>query len=565
MPPIIGNEPWLARRSRSVHLGVLVAAIGVAISVIWVSAAINADRSKASDVLEDAGSLAYRRVTELNSAVVDRLNAVTGLFRSSDEVTAAEFERFIEDIGLVPGMDGIGYVRQIAGEELTELIEFGESQHGRFTAFGLTEALFPQPLGEKDQYAIVLYVAPQDVLFASMIGLDIDSLEIPADTLLAARQTGATRASSLFEMPGQADADAFFVTDPIAPTDDEVEGYAIALLDLSDMLDSGMRGHIVPDAVWQVTDVTDGAGAPAAAWTRELDVSGRVWSLGVDVDGPAGGWNLLRILTLTGGIVLSALFGAITVSILESRRGRDRLQALEQQARQRERVLGIVSHELRTPLTAVVGFLDEVRARGDDLSTEDRNEMLRAASEGAEEMAALVADLLVHQRILSGVDLPVVRTPVDVVDIVEGEIAKLPPERSVALDARVRGMVLVDPVRLRQIIRNLVDNAFRHGRPPVTVLVGCDDDVCTIRVRDAGPGVDRCCVPTLFDNTASGRRHTHLDKSESHGLGLPVSAYLARRMDGVLSYDEDLGDFVVSFPCYYSLQAAMAGASTESS
>jgi len=97
-----------------------------------------------------------------------------------------------------------------------------------------------------------------------------------------------------------------------------------------------------------------------------------------------------------------------------------------------------------------------------------------------------------------------------------------------------------DPARLGQAVDNLLDNAVRHGRMPVTLTGRRTGSRVTIAVRDAGAGVDEAIAPRLFERFASGPRG-------GPGLGLYLVREIARRHGGEATYEAP-GTFVIDLP-----------------
>lgn len=204
--------------------------------------------------------------------------------------------------------------------------------------------------------------------------------------------------------------------------------------------------------------------------------------------------------------------------------------ALQQALESKDQFVAGVSHELRTPLAAVVGLTSTLLER-EAITGEDR-ELLAIVAEQSEEMAAIIEDLLVAAR--ADTHRVTVR-PQDVDPAEQARHAITGHEAAlrVTTDARV----WADPVRLRQILRNLLTNAERHGRDPITVEVSEDDGWVEIAVADAGgpigaEGEERMFEP--YGSTTGGGA-----VAGSIGLGLSVSRTLARLMGGDLSYRHD--------------------------
>jgi signal transduction histidine kinase len=119
--------------------------------------------------------------------------------------------------------------------------------------------------------------------------------------------------------------------------------------------------------------------------------------------------------------------------------------------------------------------------------------------------------------------------------------------------------VPADPVRLRQVLRNLLSNAARHGGSNVRLIVGSSADRALLEVRDNGTAlssVERERIFLPYERSDEG------DAVGSVGLGLHVARLLARTMEGDLTYDHDGRDAV--FQLELPLIPAPAGASPDS-
>ncbi|HSJ26893.1 MAG TPA: HAMP domain-containing sensor histidine kinase [Acidimicrobiia bacterium] len=210
----------------------------------------------------------------------------------------------------------------------------------------------------------------------------------------------------------------------------------------------------------------------------------------------------------------------------------------------RAEFIAAVSHEIRTPLTGIVGLAHTVSRRLDELARHEVEEFAGMIHQQAEEVTALVDDLLVAARMEAGA-LRVTSSATDLREQIDGAIESLGAAPSPAVDGR-SATVLADPLRLRQVIRNLLTNAERHGGPDVRIDHGVDGDMAFVAVSDDGPGVppdrqERMFTP--FDPTGGGH-------AESVGLGLAVSRSLAEAMGGSLTYERrrDRTVFTLSIP-----------------
>lgn len=207
---------------------------------------------------------------------------------------------------------------------------------------------------------------------------------------------------------------------------------------------------------------------------------------------------------------------------------------LEHSLSSKDQLIASVSHELRSPLTAVVGLADELITAGDSIGAEERDQLMEIILESSKEMADLVEDLLVSARSEDGT-LPVFPERIDLSLLAQSVLSQMvvPAQSNVTVDDE--GCVaLADPVRVRQIIRNLFTNAFRYGASPITVSVGRHDGYAFLDVHDVGLGIpdeDRERIFEPYERSDSSR----IVKS-SVGLGLALSRRLAELMDGSLTY-----------------------------
>jgi signal transduction histidine kinase len=203
----------------------------------------------------------------------------------------------------------------------------------------------------------------------------------------------------------------------------------------------------------------------------------------------------------------------------------ERVRQLAQENIEKDRLVASVSHEVRNPLTGIVGLSTLLVQEWDTLKPDEAREMVTVIAAEAQSLAMIVNDLLDASRLRSGtvqlearpVELAGLATALPVVETVVGEGEGV--------------TVTADPTRVRQIIRNLVINAERHGVPPVEVFVGRRGPVGWLEVVDRGPGVTDSVAERLFLPFASG------GGPDSVGLGLWVSRQLALAMKGDLHYE----------------------------
>ncbi len=211
---------------------------------------------------------------------------------------------------------------------------------------------------------------------------------------------------------------------------------------------------------------------------------------------------------------------------------------------QRELVAG-VSHELRTPLSAIYGF-SELILTG-DAEQENTDELVGLINTEAADLSRMVDDLLTAARLDSG-DLtfvPVEFSPLEAILSVAEPFRRA--GREFVLDCEP-GTIVTDEIRFRQVIRNLLSNAFRHGGPVVKVVATRSLDGIRLAVMDNGLGLSEAAFDRLFEPFAN--RGSKALLAGSVGLGLSVSRATARAMGGDLIYSRSHGwtEFTLTLP-----------------
>lgn len=208
------------------------------------------------------------------------------------------------------------------------------------------------------------------------------------------------------------------------------------------------------------------------------------------------------------------------------------------------RFLSRMSHELRTPLNAVLGFAQLMAIDTQEPPTPRQAQRLALMLDAGEHLLRMIGDLLDLTRI-EGDQLPLELQPVDAAEAVRSSLALLSPQA--AARAITTGMAPVpaplwveaDPMRLRQVLLNVLGNAIKYNRRGGRVDVAIDPDASdphhrlAIQVSDTGPGIAPADLPRLFQPFERlGAVHSGI---EGTGIGLAVSQGLVQRMNGVIT------------------------------
>jgi signal transduction histidine kinase len=218
----------------------------------------------------------------------------------------------------------------------------------------------------------------------------------------------------------------------------------------------------------------------------------------------------------------------------------DGLARLEELRRQ---LVTDVAHELRTPLTNIRGYLEAIR----DGVVEPERAVIDSLHEEAMLLSHLVEDLQELSLAEAG-GLTLERQPVALSDVVDGAIGAARPRaeaEGIALRADLSEdlpLVDVDPRRIGQVLRNLLDNGLTHTGPGGEIVVGArtGDEWVEVGVRDTGAGIAAEDLPHVFD------RFYRADRSRSRatggaGLGLAIVKQLVEAHGGRIEVQSELG------------------------
>ncbi len=207
---------------------------------------------------------------------------------------------------------------------------------------------------------------------------------------------------------------------------------------------------------------------------------------------------------------------------------------LEADEAQRRSLLADVTHELRTPLTVVQGNLEAIL---DGVHPADEAH-LTAILEETRVLGRLVEDLRTLALSEAG-SLSLHREPTDVGILAADVAASFAAvadggrvEIATAVDDDVP-LLDLDPVRIREVLANLVANAIRHTPPGGRIEIAAsrpgDRAAVRIVVRDTGPGIDPRLLPHVFDRFARGAGST------GSGLGLSIARGLVELHGGTIA------------------------------
>ena len=210
-----------------------------------------------------------------------------------------------------------------------------------------------------------------------------------------------------------------------------------------------------------------------------------------------------------------------------------------------------VSHDIRTPLNAIIGFSELLeRGVGDE---DERSRCISSIRSSGKVLLRLVDDILDLSKLESR-KLEIVEEPTDIPTLAREIIAACEVARqrkSLALKTEIGEMpwVSVDPQRIRQILFNLLSNAYKytdHGT--ITVRALWQDGTLSLSVADTGKGISEEDIARILQPFVQLADRNHRDGT---GLGLPICQRLAALMGGKLEIASKVGEgstFTVTIP-----------------
>jgi PAS domain S-box-containing protein len=198
---------------------------------------------------------------------------------------------------------------------------------------------------------------------------------------------------------------------------------------------------------------------------------------------------------------------------------------------QRIHVLAVTAHELRNPTAVIDGSAGALLAAWSTMSVDERDELLWGIRTSTDRLRRLAGDLSTASR-ATGETLPQRLEEVSLAEALRSAAARVQAAGSdvqIVTEVPPETVFLADPGRLAQALDNLLENAVRHGRPPIGLIGTASGQVC-IRVTDAGDGVPSELAPRLFE------RFAVTGDTGGTGLGLYLVREIARRHGGDVTY-----------------------------
>ena len=225
------------------------------------------------------------------------------------------------------------------------------------------------------------------------------------------------------------------------------------------------------------------------------------------------------------------------------------LEILNHSLEQKVEFLANMSHEVRTPMNAIIGFTDLLNDT--ELNDEQRS-FLGAIKTSSENLLVIINDILDFSKISSGklrLEFITVNIKSLIGDAIYSFLFQAKSKNinlNYEIDNKISSLLLVDPVRLKQILNNLLSNAVKFtesGRVNLCCRVLKDSkesQSLEFKVSDTGIGIDKDKLDIIFE-TFSQENESVTRKFGGTGLGLSISKQLVELFQGELFVESEKG------------------------
>ena len=293
-------------------------------------------------------------------------------------------------------------------------------------------------------------------------------------------------------------------------------------------------------------------------WKTDLGKGGRQWR--VTITSPEGyrsrHRSLQPVLLLGAGLLLVGMLQALLLSMrrtmllqMQAQKAERARELAEQTAQTKSSFLATMSHEIRTPMNGVIGM---TQLLSDTRLSSDQQHYVSTIRQSCEALLRIINDILDYSKIEAG-KLEVEQVPFRLPDLLN-ECASLfisaSGENGVTLRVEAApdlpAEVLGDPLRIRQILINLLANAFKFTREGAVVLrvwvlqATADSTLVHFEVHDTGIGMNAQQRDRLFEAFAQGDSSI-TRKYGGTGLGLSICRQLVELMHGTIGVNSEPG------------------------
>ena len=245
----------------------------------------------------------------------------------------------------------------------------------------------------------------------------------------------------------------------------------------------------------------------------------------------------------------------VCMSTQEHKKIEEELTKARDKAQQSDKLksafLANMSHEIRTPLNAIVGFSNLLVDGNMSFQKEEIKEFLSLIHLNCEQLLALISDILDLSKIESNTMVfNITEQPLTPLlqNILRAQQINVPQEVELLLDLPATDTIITtDPLRLKQVINNLINNAIKFtSKGAVTLGYRQNNDQVSIFVKDTGSGIDEDKINRIFERFYKGDNFV-----QGTGLGLAISHTIIEHLKGTITVTSKVGEgscFTIQHP-----------------
>ena len=245
----------------------------------------------------------------------------------------------------------------------------------------------------------------------------------------------------------------------------------------------------------------------------------------------------------------------VCMSTQEHKKIEEELTKARDKAQQSDKLksafLANMSHEIRTPLNAIVGFSNLLVDGDMAFKKEEIKEFLSLIHLNCEQLLALISDILDLSKIESNTMVfNITEQPLTPLlqNILRAQQINVPQEVELLLDLPATDTIITtDPLRLKQVIHNLIYNAIKFtSKGTVTLGYKQNNDQVSIFVKDTGTGIDEDKINRIFERFYKGDNFV-----QGTGLGLAISHTIIEHLKGTITVTSKVGEgscFTIQHP-----------------
>ena len=224
----------------------------------------------------------------------------------------------------------------------------------------------------------------------------------------------------------------------------------------------------------------------------------------------------------------------------------------------REQLISTVSHDLKTPLSTIVGYSELLG--NSDINTK-QSYFIKNIKNSSEYITQLVQDLLDFSQIEAG-KISIEKVPFSLPEIIEDvarNIQTVYKQKDIDLiinvDEQFQKRIVGDPFRLKQILTNIIGNAYKfteEGHIRIAAYIN-DDQFFTISIQDTGIGIEKANQKLVFEEFAQANENIE-KKYGGTGLGLSICQKIISILGGNLTLDSIFGKgstFIIKLPLLF--------------